>query len=108
MTIKIHLRDEHDGEDHRYLSASLDHEGNLIIEGQDLGPATAIVSSDGEYEWTRIIAAKDISHLLQLLDASRDADVLQILAEHWTGKNSYELERRIRDSDLPSNLSGWS
>ena len=108
MTKKVQLREDHDGNDHRYLSASVDDQGNLVIEGQDLGPATAIISSDGEYEWRRTIAAKDVPRLLQLLDAAPGADVLQILAAHWTGVNSYELEKRIRHGDLPSSVSTWS
>jgi hypothetical protein len=104
MTRTVQLREEHKGKDDRYLSASLDDEGNLVIEGQDLGPGTAVVSSDGEYEWTRVIRAKDIPQLLRLLDAPIDADVL---AESWRA-NSYELERRIRHGKLPSSLSVWS
>ena len=46
----VTLRDEVDGPDSRHLWAHIDQEGNLHIDGQDLGPKTAIVSSDGEYE----------------------------------------------------------
>jgi hypothetical protein len=46
--------------------------------------------------------------LLILLDEKNDADILSTLERHWTGPNSYELERRIRDSDIPSALWTWS
>jgi hypothetical protein len=104
----VSLRAEHDGQDHRYLSATLNTEGALVIEGQDLGPKTASVSSDGEYEWSRTILREHIPKLLILLDEPADADILSTLERHWTGPKSYELESRIRDSDIPSALWIWS
>ena len=102
--LEVNLRKEHHGPDHRYLSASLNIDGSLLIEGQDLGPSTAIVSSDGEYEWARTILPEHFPALLALLDAPANADILDVLEKHWTGQRSYELERRIRESDIPSNL----
>jgi hypothetical protein len=104
----VSLRAEHDGQDHRHLSATLNTEGALVIEGQDLGPKTASVSSDGEYEWSRTILREHIPKLLALLDAPADADILSTLERHWTGPKSYELESRISDSDIPSALWTWS
>lgn len=94
--------------DSRSLTARRTDEGDLLLEGQDLGPSTGAVSSDGEYEWTRRIRAQSIPKMLDVLDAAPDADILQVLREHWTGEESYELERRIRESDIPSDLSTWS
>jgi hypothetical protein len=54
------LRAEQDGRNQRFLRASLNAEGALVIEGQDLGPKTALVSSDGEYEWSRTILREHI------------------------------------------------
>ena len=104
----VTLRAEHDGPDSRYLTASLDAHGALVIEGQDLGPGTSIVSSDGEYEWSRTILPEHIPKLLVVLNAPADANILAVLKKHWTGDKSYELEGRIRDSDIPSKLSTWS
>ncbi len=105
---KVQLRREVDGADQRFLDARLNADGDLVIEGQDLGPRTAPVSSDGEYEWTRIIRAGDLPTLLQVLGSPTDADVLDVLQERWTGRASYELERLIRESDVPSELSTWA
>jgi hypothetical protein len=101
---KVTLRD---GADHRYLSASLEPDGALVIEGQDFGSKTASVSSDGEYEWTRTILREHIPQLLALLDAPTDANILDVLEQHWTGRASDELERRIRESDVPSKMWTW-
>ena len=57
---RVELRKEHDGTDSRYLRAYLDASGNLHIDGHDLGPGTAPVSADGEYEWFKTIRAEDV------------------------------------------------
>jgi len=103
----VRLRSEHDGNDSRNLWASLNEGGSLVIEGQDLGPATAIISSDGEYEWTETFAPVHIPALVALLGGAEGADILDVL-EGYTDQRSYELERLIRDSDIPHSISTWS
>jgi hypothetical protein len=49
---QVVLRDERSGRDSRHLAAYL-NAGDPVLEGQDLGPGTAPVSSDGEYEWVQ-------------------------------------------------------
>jgi len=105
---KVTLREERVGADVRWLGAYVDDEGALHIDGQDLGPATAMVSSDGEYEWFQKIAAGDVPRVVALLDGEPGVDVLDLLEERWTGPQSYELERRLRQSGIPLNLSTWS
>ena len=105
---RVTLRDEVVGPDRRYLGASLNKAGGLVIEGQDLGPAAAAVSPDGEYEWWTTINAEDFPQLWALLDAPTGSDILQVLAENWTGERSYELERRLRDSDIPRGFNAYS
>jgi hypothetical protein len=61
------LRAERFGNDRRFLWAYLDEEGNFHLDGQDLGPDTEAVSSDGEYEWLQTIAAVDIPGVIELL-----------------------------------------
>jgi hypothetical protein len=104
----VTLRDERGGRDRRSLWAYLDDEGDLHIDGQDLGPGTAPVSSDGEYEWFQTIAAADVPRTIALLDGDAGDDVLALLAREWTGARSYELERRLGESDIPIRRSTWS
>jgi hypothetical protein len=92
----------------RYLGAFVDETGALRINGQDLGPGTEMVSSDGEYEWFETIAAGDVPLVVALLDGEPGTDVLDLLEQHWTGAQSYELERRLRESGIPRNISTWS
>jgi hypothetical protein len=105
---RVVLRAEHAGADSRFLEAYVDADGALHIDGQDLGPGTRPVSSDGEYEWFATIAAEDVPRLEVLLGAAADEDVLDVLARSYTGRASYELERLLRESDIPVRRSVWS
>lgn len=103
----VTLREEHAGADHRWLGASVDGAGNLHIDGQDLGPSTAMVSSDGEYEWFETIAAADVPRLVGALGGAPGDDVLDLLARDWTGLRSYDFERLLRQSGIPVALFTW-
>jgi hypothetical protein len=105
---RVRLRDGKDGPDRRFLCAYLDGDDNLRIDGQDLGPKTASVSSDGEYEWFRTIKADDIPQLLRLLGADAGDNVLNVLEQHWCGKRAGDLEKIIRDSGIETNLVTYS
>jgi hypothetical protein len=96
----VYLRSERTGSNSRYLTARRVASGDLWIEGQDLGPATDVVSSDGEYEWVWVVAAPKIPELLRLLGAEPDVDVLEQLAARWTGPAAADLERLLRESGL--------
>lgn len=92
----------------RYLWAYLDNHGNLHIDGQDLGPATAMVSEDGEYEWFQVIDAADIPRVVRLLDGEPGTNILDLLKQKWTGAYADMLEQRLQQSDIPIKRSTWS
>jgi hypothetical protein len=98
---RVTLRNERHGSDARHLWAYVDADGALHIDGQDLGPATAIVSDDGEYEWFTTIRAEHVPEVVRLLGGRAGDDVLALLARDFTDDGSYELERRLRESDIP-------
>jgi len=104
----ITLRAEITGHDRRYLSATVDGDGNLVLSGQDLGPGTSMVSPDGEYEYWITVEAAYIPLLLARLGAPERSDILEVLALAWTGERSYGLERIIRDDGVPHRLSTYS
>jgi ADP-ribosylglycohydrolase len=107
-TRRVCLRVEHNSEGSRYLDAYLDNEGALRLDGHDLGPGTALISSDGEYEYFKKIAATDIPALLELLKAPAGADILDVLEVNWSGSESYELERLVGESGIPVEFTSWS
>jgi hypothetical protein len=104
----VTLRDEIDGPDSRHLWAHLDQEGNLHIDGQDLGPKTAIVSSDGEYEWFQTIKKSELPKLIGLLGGKPEDDILDVLEKNWTGQRAAELEALLRESDIEVDRFVWS
>lgn len=57
VTRRVALRDERRGRHTRYLDAYVDAKGALDITGQDLGPATSVVSAACEYERAPAIPA---------------------------------------------------
>jgi hypothetical protein len=97
----VTLRDERDRRDSRHLCAYLDETGRLHIDGQDLGPRTGLMSDGGEYEWFEVIAAEDVPRLLRWLGANEHDDILDVLDKSWSGARSYDLERRLEQSDIP-------
>jgi hypothetical protein len=98
---QVRLRDERDGRDIRVLTARREATGDLRLSGHDLGAGTGPVSGDGEYEWETVVPDAHIPALLAVLGAPAGADILDELAERWTGQASYDLERRIRNSGIP-------
>lgn len=104
---KVTLRAERDGRDYRHLEAYLDDAGNLHVDGHDLGPGTASVSDDGEYEWFSTIDVVDVPRLTVLLGGGWGEDVLDVLERDYTGHGSYELEKRLRESDIPVRRHVW-
>jgi hypothetical protein len=103
----VTLRQERNGRDVRWLGAYVDGAGALHIDGQDLGPGTAMVSSDGEYEWFKTVAPNDVDRLVVLLGGQPGDDVLALLERDWTGSRSYDFERLLRESGIPVNLFTW-
>ena len=78
------------------------------VERGYVGVDYSMVSSDGEYEYWITVEAARIPLLLARLGAPERSDILEVLDLAWTGERSYELERIIRDDDVPHRLSSYS
>jgi hypothetical protein len=97
----VELRDERREDSTRHLRARIRSNGDLCIEGHDLGSGTALVSSDGEYEWFKTIRSEHIVQLRQVLGAEAGVDLLDFLQERFSGPASYDLEELLRTADIP-------
>ena len=97
----VELRDDRKGPTWYRLWAYLDEGGNLHINGQDLGPGTAMVSSDGEYEYFLTYAAGEIPRIVEVLDGEPGEPVLDVL-RRWSGDRSHQMERRL--NGIPHSL----
>jgi len=104
---RVILRDDHFGDDIRRLEAYLDEAGNLRLDGHDLGPGTAIVSDDGEYEWVETIATSDLPRLVELLGGTPGEDILDLLSRRYTGAAAGEFTRILYDSGIPIKRMVW-
>lgn len=104
----VTLRSESHGANQRTLEAFLDVDGNLRIDGQDLGPGTGPLGADGELEWFQCIRAADLPALRAVLGIDADADFLDALEGSWTGSTlSRKLELLIRESGILTELDTW-
>ncbi|MBN2493425.1 MAG: hypothetical protein JXR96_02440 [Deltaproteobacteria bacterium] len=99
------IRDEHGL---RYLGVRIDENGDLVIEGQDLGSGVESFWGEGasEYEWIRQVKARDLPRLLEALGAKPEADLLSLLGERFSGDRASELERFLKAHAIPSEF--WS
>jgi hypothetical protein len=66
------------------------------------------MSPDGEYEWFTTIRPAHLPRLIELLGGEAGTDLLALLAERYTGASSYELERILRESDIPLEVFVYS
>lgn len=79
----VELRNVSAANDLRRLTASIDRDGNLVIEGLDAGDEVERIFGFREYEWIWTIRAHHVPRLLRALDASSDA--LSALNERFGG-----------------------
>ncbi len=92
--------------DSRSLWASIDEAGDLVIHGQDLGPAVGVLGGNS-YEWYLTHARTDIPSLLVVLGAPADANVLDVIEERFCGVEADTFETLVRESDLTPEFFSW-
>lgn len=98
------LRDERSEGDLRYLGATYSSEGNLVIEGQDLGNAVEAAFGYREYEWTWTIARADLPKLAAALDTS--SDLMAALEKRFDGPAAAGLAAFLQERQIP--YQSWS
>jgi hypothetical protein len=105
---RVSLVSERDGPDSRFVDAYLDERGNLKIDGQDLGPATAPVSSDGEYEWIETVPSEHLARAVVVLGGADGEQILDVLARDYRGAAAYGIRQKLDDAGIPVDLFTWS
>jgi hypothetical protein len=93
------LLEEDDGLDHPSLWAYVEKNGDLVIDGQDLGPSIERASGRGkrEHEWKRMVSVEEIPRLLELLGAKAGSDVLDALKVWLSTREPKQLEALIEE-----------
>lgn len=98
------LRNERAEGDLRYLGATYSSEGNLVIEGQDLGNAVEAAFGYREYEWAWTIARADLPKLAAALDTR--TDLMAALEHRFSGPAAAQLAAFLQEHNIPH--TGWS
>jgi hypothetical protein len=102
------LRAEADGQDRRSLDAYVEHGGDFVLDGQDLGPSVERVFGEGlrEYEWKRTVPAAEVPRLLEALGGSPGGDILDALEAWLVTHPPAQLEQLIAECAITSQF--WS
>lgn len=105
----VTLRDVRGEGGWRHLSARLTDEGDLLIEGQDLGPGVEECFGPGltEYEWVHTVHAEHIPLLVAALGGEPGEPVLPLLARTCSGAEAIRLSRLL-GPDGPVPATFWS
>ncbi len=102
------LRNEVSGRDRRSLWAVVTPDGDLRIEGQDLGPDVERIFGVGltEYEWDVVVRASNVPQAVVALGGAPGDDVLTLLQQRYSGPAAGEAERRLEAAGVPTEF--WS
>ena len=86
MTREVVLVNEVHGADRRHVSARIDAQGCLVVEGQERGPQVSDFWGDDitESEWSWTVACDDLSTLASALKTTLE-DLLPTLARRFSG-----------------------
>lgn len=87
MARTVVLGEQHDDDGLWMRSVTLDDEGDLVIEGHDLGPGVERLMGAGlrEYEFVRTVRAADVPPVVQALGLAEAVDVLDALVDRYAG-----------------------
>ena len=108
------LRDIEDVHGSRFLEATLEPDGALLIEGQDLGDGVESIFGEGlrEYEWRWRVAPDDVSLLggrvAAALEAPPDLGILALLFLLYEERGGLGVERFIGPGDDRIAAEFWS
>ncbi|HTU69524.1 MAG TPA: hypothetical protein VMF11_04310 [Candidatus Baltobacteraceae bacterium] len=108
------MRHERTSTDWRSLSARLGPEGDLIVEGQDLGKGVESLFGYNEYEWTLTVAAVDTPKLLAALKRGQGPfdllrcrrGLLDALRRRFHQSTASQLEPFLKENGVP--YSFWN
>lgn len=102
------LKDSKDRHGPRHLWATLDADGTVVIEGQDLGSNLPLYGLSGvtEYEYAWTIRPADIPGLVTALGGEPGADPLRLLVRYATGQAWPRFDLFLEEHAIPAEF--WS
>ncbi|MEO1901456.1 MAG: hypothetical protein ABGX87_06865 [Alcanivorax sp.] len=90
--------------DYRFLGATLEKNGDLVFEGQDLGQGVRDAFGCAEYEWRWTVKASAVHVLRNAL--GKRGNVLDLLKKHFGGANTAGLRSFLEEHEIP--FESWS
>jgi hypothetical protein len=103
---EITLNEEHTEQNSRHLWASITEDGDLMIQGQDLGLAVEGFWGLSEYEWSIIVRSPDIRRLIAALGGKDGDNVLSLLAARCSESEEYASKSFLDENGVPAEF--WS
>ncbi|MBA2310259.1 MAG: hypothetical protein H0W01_13450 [Pseudonocardiales bacterium] len=106
---RVTLRSIRDADGSRHLDAHVTAEGDVVVEGQDLGPGVERAFGPGltEYEWTHTVRAADVPLLVEALGGAPGDDVLALMRRVCSGDGVVRLAALLApDGPVPAEF--WS
>jgi hypothetical protein len=102
------IHSETDDRGSRMVEVHIGDEGELVISGQDLGPAVSEFWGGGctEYEFAHTIKREDLSVFLEALGAASDDDVIEVLRQKYL--NPAFLLRSYLEPETSVPFTFWS
>lgn len=110
--MSIVLRDEKTANGSRSVCARIAPEGDLIVEGHDLGKGVDSLLDYREYEWTITIASAHTAALLNALNGGRSwlalllrrRSLLNAMRGRFAGDRASGLEPFLKEHGIPYTL----
>ncbi len=97
---KATLRDTRDSMGSRYLDLTVSPGGDVTFHGLDFNVDG--FGGDDEYEWYTEVDRRDVPALITALGGDPDTDdIFDLLVRDYSGSESSEPERLIRELDIP-------
>lgn len=96
---KTILRNERNKQGFRFLSAEIQHNGDLIFEGQDIGPVVEEFFGSSEYEWRWTIKAEHIPILQRVL--TEDGNIINLLETRFSNEKAADVLSFLEEHNIP-------
>jgi hypothetical protein len=96
----VRMRNERTESSGRTMSVSLDPDDNLDVSGDSFHPDPMPGSDSGDHEWRYKIMNSDLPELIGLLGGNTGDDIIEVVAENFSGSEADEFERIVDNSGI--------
>ena len=100
-SIEVKLVDESRASGSFTMNAALFPNGNVRFWNYDIS------STAGDYEWSTSLAAEDVPRAVEVLGGDPGTNIIDLLAEHWTGDKATTIEARLENAGITLKRSFW-